>query len=214
MSEVIVNFFKALSEAYSTMMSSFPNWLQISINLLLLTMILLIYCILIWKIHKSMSTKNILKINLHRFNVSENKFIFKFMTGFFYFLENLIIFPFLILLWYAIFTIFLISLAETADVSIVLIISTVVLASIRATAYYKETLSRDLAKLLPFTLLAVYLFEFSTFNFQGFLSNLSQLPSLFQNILVYLIFLYAFEIILRFVDLIFGGFYSESEKED
>ena len=70
-------------------------------------------------------------------------------------------------------------------------------------AYYKEDLSSNLAKLLPFTLLAVLISKPDFFNFESLLSQFAQVPSYFSNIITYLLFIIILEIILRSFDLLF-----------
>ena len=99
--------------------------------------------------------KNILELNLSKFNKSEHAVISKIIGGLIYFLEYLIILPFVVFLWFGVFTIFLILLTDTLEVNTILVIGVVIVAAIRMTAYYKENLSKELAKLIPLTLLVV-----------------------------------------------------------
>jgi len=85
----------------------------------------------------------------------------------------------------------------------VLLISTIMISVIRMTVYYKEDLAKDIAKLFPLALLVIFLTEFGNFHFISIVSNLSLIPDFFSDIWVYLIFILAIEVILRFIDLIF-----------
>jgi len=69
---------------------------------------------------------------------------------------------------------------------------------------YGEKLAKEIAKLLPFTLLAISLLEPGFFNFERVIEQLSQIPGLFRQILNFLAFIIALEILLRFFDFLFS----------
>jgi len=204
-----------LSEAYTAFISTLPNWAQNFISLFLLVLLVVIYAILIWKFYRWIATKNIIELNLNKYNKSEHPFLAKVLAGFFYFLEYIIIIPFLIFIWFGVFTFFLIVLTDKLEVSALLIVSATIIAAIRMTSYYKEELAKDLAKLLPFTLLAVSIINPNFFNIDRIISQISQLPSFFSQILIYLLFIVILEIILRFFEFIFSLFslHEEVPKE-
>ena len=116
--------------------------------------------------------------------------------------------------WFAIFSFFLILLNKSLEVGSVLLISAAIIAAIRMSSYvphYGETLSKELAKLLPLNLLALSLIEKGFFDFERIIGQLSQIPGLFSNITTYLFFIIILESILRFFDFIFSLFGLEEE---
>ena len=78
-----------------------------------------------------------------------------------------------------------------------LLLALVTISSIRVTAYYNEDLSRDLAKILPFAVLAIFLIDTSFFAISESLDLLKETPDHTENILYYLLFLIAMEFVLR-----------------
>ena len=81
-------------------------------------------------------------------------------------------------------------------------------SAIRATAYYNEDLSRDLAKILPFAVMAVFLIDASFFSLSDSLDTLNEASDYNEHILYYLMFLIALEFVLRAavgVVALFGG---------
>lgn len=206
MAEVISKISSGLSLAYSSFVSDLPNWAQNFLNLFLLVLVIVIYSIFIWKFYRFVAKKNIFEINLNKYNKFEHPLLAKFFAGLFYFLEYLIIMPFIIFFWFGIFTLFLIFLTEDLEVSSLLIISATIISAIRMTAYYKEDLSKDLAKLLPFTLLALTITKPGFFNFERILGNLSQIPTFLSDVLIYLGFIILLELILRIFEVIFSLF--------
>ena len=79
------------------------------------------------------------------------------------------------------------------------------------TSYYSYDLSKDLAKLLPFTLLAISMINPNFFDTQRIFTQLNEIPLFLDNLLFYLIFIIGLEILLRFFDFIISLFTSEEE---
>ena len=107
--------------------------------------------------------------------------------------------------WFIIFAFFLTFLSEL-EIQTLLLISATIVAAIRMTSYYKEDLSRDIAKLLPFTLLATSILNPAFFNIERIFTHFNELPNFLGNIFYYLIFIIILEIVLRFFDFIFSLF--------
>lgn len=203
---------------YREFIAFLPSPLGQFFNLLILVLLIVLYSIFIWKFYKFISTKNFLGLNLNRYNRSQNPMFTKLLAGAFYFLEYIIILPFLIFFWFSIFTFFLIILTATKEISQILVISAAVIAAIRMTAYYKQNVSEEIAKMLPLTLLAVIVLNPNNFSeaqyIERILTHLSQIPDFFGQIIYYLGFMIGLEIILRFFDFIFSLFGLEEETEE
>jgi hypothetical protein len=190
-------------DIYNSMLLLFPTWAQNFINLFLLVLLVVAYSVFIWKLYRFVAKKNLLDLNLNQYNKSEHPTFSKIVASGFYLLEYVVILPFLIFFWFAFFTFFLILLTEGLDVPTILIVSATIIAAIRMTAYYSEDLSRDLAKMLPFTLLALAITKSGFFEFERVISHLSSIPEFFSSIFIYLAFIASLEIILRLFDFIF-----------
>jgi len=196
---------------YMNFFESLPSWTQNFLNLLFWSFLIVLYGIFVWKLYRWIAKKDILELNLSRYNTSTS-ILAKLFGGIIYFLEYIVILPFVVFLWFAVFTIFLLLLTENLEISTLLFISVTVVAAIRMTAYYKEDLARDLAKMIPLTLLGVAITQ-GLFNFEKFLSQLSLIPQFFSDIWIYLIFIVVVEFFLRVLDILFLAFdlYDESE---
>ncbi len=104
-------------------------------------------------------------------------------------------------------------LTQNLEISAILTVAAVIISVVKICCYYKEDLAKDLAKLLPFTLLAIALLNQNFFDFEQIMNKIISLPSFFNQIIVYLAFIIALEIILRFFDFIFSLFgLEETEK--
>jgi|SRR3989344_51061 len=181
------------------------------VNVFLLVFLVVLYSVFIWKLYRFIAKKDFLGLNLNQYNKSNNAFLTKLFTTLFFLLEYILISPFLIFFWFSAFTIFLIFLTEGHTIASLLLISTVVISAIRMTSYYSYDLSKDLAKLLPFTLLAISMINPNFFDTQRIFTQLNEIPLFLDNILFYLIFIIGLEILLRFFDFIISLFTSEEE---
>ena len=202
---------EGLIESYNLFVQSLPQWAQNFISFFLLALLILIYAIFIWKFYRWISTKNLLELNLNKYNKSKHPATAKMVAGGFYLLEYIIILPFLIFFWFLIFTVFLLLLTESLPVSTLLIISATIIAAIRMTAYYNEDLSKDLAKLVPFTLLGVSIVNPNFFNVGRVISQITEIPQFTSHIVSYLIFIVVLEVVLRIFEFAFSIFNLKEE---
>jgi hypothetical protein len=211
----ISNFF---SDFYTYFVSILPSWAQNFLGIFLLVLVLVVYSIFIWKFYRFISKKNIIELNLKQYNRSEHPFFSKISAFGLYVIEYILFVPAVIFFSFVIFTIFLILLTDEIPLQTLLILSATIIGAIRMTAYYKEDVSKEIAKLIPFTLLAVSMTKSGFFNFERIISNITQLPQFFNHIVSYLIFIVIIEIVLRFFEFIFGLFgltdMEESSEEE
>ena len=201
-------------EAYLSLLSLFSPAGQRFISFLFIVLLVVIYAIFIWKFYQSISTKNLIELNLNQYNKAAHPLFAKILAVIFYVIEYIIIFPILIFIWFSIFTLFLILLTENLPIESLLLISATVIAAIRLTSYYKKKLSEDLAKLIPFTLLAISLVNPKFFSIERIFNQFRELSLIFSDIIIYLVFIIVLEGILRLVDFIFSSLRIQEEDEE
>ena len=195
--------------AYNLFLGYLPAWGQSIVNLLLLVLVVFFYSIFIWKGYKYIATKNLIELNLNQYNHAEHPLLAKTLAGVFYLTEYILISPIVIFLSFIFFTGFLILLTESTEITSIVLAAATIIAVIRMTSYLPkkgEELSRDLAKMLPFMILAVAMLNPGFFDFHRIITNFKQIPPLFSQILLYLGFIVALEIIMRFFEFIFSLF--------
>lgn len=192
-----------ISRIYLEFFNTLPTWSQNFLNLFFISLILVLYSIIIWKFYRFIAKKNILELNLNQYNRSEHPFFSKTIKIGFYVLEYVIILPFLIFFWFSMFTIFLVMLTDSLELNSLLIVSATIIVAIRMTSYYKEDLAKDIAKLLPFTLLGVTITQYGMLNFGKIMGQLNQIPTFFEHITSYLLFIFIIEFILRIIEIFF-----------
>lgn len=194
---------------YQSIVTLLPGWAQSLIGLFALAVLITLYLIIVWHGSKILAKKDPLKLDLNQYNTAKHPVLTKVIEIGFYFAEFLVIAPIVIFIGFSVFTVMLALLSEGLAVKQILFISAIIIAVIRITAYYKESLSEDVAKLIPFTLLAVALSNF--LDVQKVLTSLSEIPTLMGDVGIYLLFVIGLEIILQIFDFIFSQFNLEED---
>lgn len=113
------------------------------------------------------------------------------------FLKYFFLFPFVAVLFFIGFSLMLLFLAKDIDVGVVLSTSFAIILAIRITAYYNEDLSRDVAKMLPFALLGIFLVSPGYFNQDALMDKINSMPDFISLCIQYIFFMIIVEWILR-----------------
>jgi len=200
--------------SYNSFLNDLPSWGQSFINLFLILIVILLYLLFVRGFYSSVSKKDILGLNLNQYNKSQLPFANLIFKSLLYLAEYVVIVPFVVFFWFSILALFLLILTNISTTNILLISAVVVIAA-RITSYFKKGLSENVAKLLPFNLLAIALLTPNFFKFEVILGHFQAIPSLVGQIVIYLAFIIAFEIFMRVFDFIISLFdISFEEKEE
>ena len=113
------------------------------------------------------------------------------------YLKYALLFPFVAFLFFIGFSLMLIFLTKSYTVLNILYVSFVIIVAIRITSYYTEELSRDVAKMLPFAILAIFLVDSSYFSIDTVTARLNTIPENINAIIQFLILIIIVEWILR-----------------
>ena len=197
---------------FGELFAELPMWMQSFLILFSWSMLVVIYAVFIWKFYRWIAKKDILELNRAKFNRYEDSVLSKLVGGALYFVEYIVILPFVVFLWFGVFTIFLILLTNNLGLETILIISVTIVAAIRMTAYYKQDLARDLAKLIPLTLMTVAIVQ-GIFDTQKILGQISMISNMVSEIWIYILFIIIIEFLLRVLDVIFLALGLSSNKE-
>lgn len=114
-------------------------------------------------------------------------------------LKYLFVFPVIAMLFFIGFSFILIFLTNTIEISQVLYTAFVLVVAIRITAYYTEDLSKDVAKMLPFAILGIFLVDSSYFSIESVSERINMLPEFINLIIQFLLLIIFTEWILRAV---------------
>ncbi len=180
---------------------SLPEIYQKIFTVAVYMVLIFIYSIFIWKVHKAISRKDVISLNLRQYNSFDHPTVKKLFAGILYFIEYIILLPFLILFWYILFALVLIFFSEIVSIEQILLLSAAVVGSIRLLAYYNREISAEVAKLLPFTILAITLLSHKLMDVTRFNETINLIGDYGIFVFYALIFIVALEVILRFLDL-------------
>ena len=159
-----------------------------------------IYSILIWHFYRYIARRDCFKMSPRRH---------KKVIGF---LKYFLFFPFVAFLFFTGFSLMMLFLTKSYDIPQVLSTSFAIIAAIRICAYYNEDLSKDIAKMLPFALLAIFLVDASYFRFSDITAKIGSLPEFFTVCIQFIVFIILMEWILRILLTIRYAIFPKKQK--
>jgi hypothetical protein len=209
--EVFFGPAEAYTEAQSWVVDVFPGNGSLVLSILFFIFLVALVSIFIWKFYQSLSQKNLIDLNLNRFNNSEHPATKKLFAVCVYLFENMLVMPFLIMLWFGALAVVILLISER-PASEVLMISAAIIGAVRILAYYRKEISQDLAKLFPFVVMSALLLSPKALDGENVLANAAGIPSLAVNIFYYLIVVYAIEFVMRLFYTLYDFYHSEDER--
>jgi len=179
-------------------------------NLLIYTALVFVYALFVWKFYRFMAEKDILKLNLTKYNRVTLPTLRRIMATFLFFVEYVIILPFVVFFWYTVLATLLLLLSREQTMQQIFFISAIFISAVRISAYVNENLAREIAKILPLTALAVFALN-PSFFMVPLIEKVKDAVVLLPNIKTYIIFIFGVEIFFRFLSLFPFG---EDEQEE
>jgi len=125
---------------------------------------------------------------------------------------NFFIFPFVAFLWFLGYSSIMFLLVHQLPTATIFLVSSALIVAVRISAYYREDLSRDLAKLLPFALLGIFLYNPQFFSFEDIVNRLKEIPTFIIQIASFIVVAMLVEIVLSILYLIKIKFIHKKEK--
>ena len=167
-----------------------------------------IYAILIFNLYRFMSRRDIFNVDFSKYEESKYPALRKTFHLISYFLKYLLIFPLFAFLWFGILLVMVAFLSKAKEVEDLLMIAMAVLTAVRVTSYYTEDLSRDIAKMLPFALLGIFLIDLRYFDFSSSTDLLNRAGEEWKSIFYYWVFVVILELVLRVTEPYFKALYN------
>jgi hypothetical protein len=146
-----------------------------------------IYSIIIWHFYRFIAQRDCLTIH----SISHPK-----VVGL---LKYFFVFPFIAFLFFLGFSLMMLFLTRDYEILAVLSTSFAVIVAIRITAYYSRDLSKDVAKMLPFALLGLFLVNPTYFSLEEIIYKIYLLPEFFNLCIQFIILITLIEWILRII---------------
>jgi len=170
--------------------------------LILYAIAMVLYAIFVFKFYKFLAKRDIFKLELHQYYKTSVDQLKDFMHIVFYILEYIVIFPLFAFFWFFVLTVLLIFMSQAKEVNAIIIISAAIVAAVRILSYYKEELAMEISKLVPLTLLAVFISSGSSLTFTQRIDLIKDIPGLWQTCVYCLILFVMIEVFLRIVNLV------------
>ena len=187
----------------------FPDGLTLDAGLQQLWPVLVVvlgmaaYAVFVFKFYRFVAARDMFTLDLSRNDARRGAIVRDLIFLVWYAVRFVILFPAFAFFWFAVLTLILVFLSEDRDLSTILLIAMATVCAIRVSAYYNEDLARDLAKILPFAVLAVFIIDTSSFDVPASLRTLREINELRETIAYYLLFLVALELGLRAIFVVF-----------
>ena len=109
-----------------------------------------------------------------------------------------VLFPIVAYGWFIMLTVMLAILYNSREPAQLILISMSVITAVRVTAYLDEDLSRDIARILPFALLGLFIASFSDIEIEATLRLLRESVQEWERLLYYWVYVILQELVLRF----------------
>jgi hypothetical protein len=166
----------------------FGGYEQQTFNLAIYTVSMAVYALVLWNIYKIITKENIFV-----FEGMENTKVPTLTSALMY----LVVFPIIVFGVFLAFALMLIFLAKGQTLQQILLISVTLISAIRIASYYHEEIAGDIAKLIPLTLLGVFLVDPTYYSTAVVVERLYALPLQLNLIMRYLLFTVLLEWTLR-----------------
>lgn len=164
------------------------------LNLFMSTIILFFVSLLAWYIYyKQLARRDLFEIP--KLNI-KSKFV-NILDRIIYFLKYLFIFPIYSFIWFLIFSFLLFLLSKSRPIEDILFLGIIIVSATRIGAYVSEKLAEDMAKLLPLTLIAIFLLDPKAVTLQTVTSAFPIFLEQIPRVAKYLIFIIVVEWFLR-----------------
>ena len=169
-----------------------------TIDLLSFSLGMVAYGVFIWHFYRLISRREIVSLRLNKYDTDGRK-ITSIAS---YVIKYVIVFPLVITAWFFVYSLFMFFLAPEIKQDFVFLVVISLVVAIRIAVYYKEDLSKDLAKMIPFALLGIFLVNTSLFTLDQFVERLSGFVPFIGKITAFVIFAIGVEAVLRVLFLI------------
>ncbi|MCK5283222.1 MAG: hypothetical protein KAK00_07475 [Nanoarchaeota archaeon] len=173
--------------------------------LLILAAGIFVYSFFVFKFYRFLAKKDIFGLNLSQYNEAKHSFFSKLFDIVAYIVEYILIFPLFVFFWFLVLVIF-ITVISTRPFLDILVASMALVTAIRISAYYNEDLSRDLAKMIPFALLGIFIIDVKLISFVQLFGIFGQFIAAWKTVIYYLFLTIVLEILLRMYAGIIGLF--------
>ncbi|MGY5148296.1 MAG: hypothetical protein ACW9W4_09900 [Candidatus Nitrosopumilus sp. bin_7KS] len=167
-------------------------------DLILYSIGMVVYGIFIWNFYRFIARREMIPIGLDKYQ-TDGKKITSIIA---YVVKYVVVFPLVVLVWFVVYSTFLFFMAPDLSIELVFLVVISLVVTVRISAYYKEDLAKDFAKLIPFALLGIFLTSNIFFTADQVLERLDNFIPFLGKIAGFVIYAIIVEAILRILFLI------------
>ncbi|MDP6870997.1 MAG: EF-hand domain-containing protein [Candidatus Thalassarchaeaceae archaeon] len=155
------------------------------------------YSSFVFMFYRVLAKRDLVTLDLSKYADDFKGKLQKYLRSLLFVLQYLILIPLLISFWTLVLATILTLLSDGTDHSRNALIATSVVGAVRILSYWTEDLSRDVAKMLPFAVLGVFLVDSTSVQWSQFEDLLNNLPDLAEAFYTSLVLLVILETLLR-----------------
>ncbi len=155
-----------------------------------------IYAIIIWHYYRLLARRDFFHFEGVKGDGTWVWFL-NFLEELEFLVKYIIFYPLLSFIFFGIFSVMMFLLSKEQSIPVILITSASIIAATRITAYYNEDLAKDLAKLIPFALLGIFIVQTDFLSTGLLVERITTLPNFFVDIASFILFFLVLEIGLR-----------------
>jgi hypothetical protein len=190
-----------------------PGTEQTFVELLVFTFAILVYGVVIFNFYRFVAARDVFGFDIDQYRREHAGAINKFFNSILGVIKYGLIFPVVVFIAFAAFSLMLFIVGKTIPSNQVLVISIVIVAAVRVSSYYNEDLSRDVAKMLPFTILGIAIADPTFLSLEIVSSRLAGIAGFLPLLIRYVIFVILIEWVLRILLLFKHIFFGVAEGE-
>ncbi|MBS3104647.1 hypothetical protein J4234_00145 [Candidatus Woesearchaeota archaeon] len=158
------------------------------------TVILFLAIFIMWYFyHKQLSRKDLFDIP----KIDSNSKFLSFINRLVYFSKYIIVFPLYSFIWFLIFSFLLVLIAKSRPIGEIMFFGIVIVSVTRISAYVSSKLAEDMAKLLPWALIIIFLIDPQSITIRSVQASFNSFMQEIPKVAKYLIFIAFVEWSLR-----------------
>lgn len=198
-SETVGSYSKSL---YDITLGNIPQEYALLIFIFVNAIIIISYIVFIFYSANFLSRKNILGLNLAKYDKGAHPIFNRIRANFLYILEYIIILPAFIIVWFYLLAAFLTAFIGSMPLSSIILIAATLTVVIRIMAYLNEGISNDFSKVMLTVFVAFSVISPQFSDIKMTVERIAQIPSIFNLIIYDLIFVLILEFLARIIYLI------------
>lgn len=191
---------------------SIPEYVATVKPLLVFVIAIVVYSVFVFKFYKLLAKRDFLELELQKHSKGFTAKVQSFMHKLLYLVENIVITPLLVFFWFIVLSSLLLIISKSHTTESLLLTAAALVGAVRITAYYNENLSQDLAKMVPFALLGIFMTDLSFFSFDSVFKVIKNIPLMWKTLVYFLLFIILVETVMRILETIVFMFIKPKKK--